>query len=81
MRIRARFGQGVSDSHERGVWRRGSVAGCCSHVAPRYSLRDTRATEKEAARDDSSDDDWDPDEAAGASDEEDSDADDKRVKV
>ena len=31
---------------------------------------------KEAARDDSSDDEWDPDEAAGASDEEDSDADD-----
>ena len=27
--------KGVSDRNEGGVWRRGSVAGCCSHVARR----------------------------------------------
>ena len=44
------------------------------------SRRDSRSAIperlKEAARDDSSDDEWHPDEAAGASDEDDSDADD-----
>ena len=51
-----------------------------SPAAAAMSRRDSRSAIperlKEAARDDSSDDEWDPDEAAGASDEEDSDADD-----
>ena len=74
MRIRA-FRTDISE--ESGVEAALPAAAAMCHVAPRYCSRSAIPERlKEAARDDSSDDEWDPDEAAGASDEEDSDADD-----
>ena len=74
MRIRA-FRTDISE--ESGVEAALPAAAAMCHVAPRYCSRSAIPERlKEAARDDSSDDEWDPDEAAGASHEENSDVDD-----
>ena len=56
-----------SESDERGG--RAGVAGCRNRGAPSGESRSAMPERlKGAARDDSSDDDWDPEEGAGASD-------------